>query len=132
MASRRWPTASKDSDFDPYLVGRPDTDRQLFRRFIDMTQACGPVTFELQRPPVVLRGSRRIFGAITVTDRGLQGYLVLPRKLTDPRIRKVDPLTQRLFMNRFVIASDAELDDAFGRWLGEARAVGTGARTSPT
>jgi Domain of unknown function (DUF5655) len=126
----RWPVASADGDFAPYLAGRPDAAQALFWRFVTMTRACGPVTFELQHSPVVLRGNRRIFGAVTVTDRGLRGYLNLPRNLTDRRIRAVHPLTSRLVMNRFVLTSMAELDDTFGAWLAEAREVGNGARTS--
>ena len=85
------------------------------------------MTFELQRSPVVLRGTRRIFGAITVTDRGLRGYLNLSRELADRRIRTVEPLTNRLFLNRFVVTSDSELDPTFGAWLREARNLGDGA-----
>lgn len=125
MRMSHWPVASHDSDFDPYLVDRHDL-KALFRRFTDMTRACGPVMFELQRPAFVLRGTRWIFGAITVTDRGLQGCLNLTRELTDRRMRKVDPVTKRLFMNRFLITSGSELDETFGQWLGEAREIGDG------
>jgi hypothetical protein len=93
-----------------------------------MALACGEPTFELQSGPVVLRGTRRIFGAITATDRGLTGYLVLPRRLDDRRIRKVDPLTKRLFMNRFLLTSTSDLDESFAEWLYEASQVGNGER----
>ena len=32
----RWPVAKRDSDFEPYLVDRPDTSKALFWRFLDM------------------------------------------------------------------------------------------------
>jgi hypothetical protein len=128
----RWPVAADDDDFAPYLAGRPAAAQEVFWRFVTMARACGPVTFELQHPPVVLRGTRRIFGAVTVTDGGLRGYLNLPRELADPRIRSVHPLTSRLLMHRFVLTSATELDDTFGGWLAEARDVGDGAGVSVT
>lgn len=130
MRASKWPVASQDSDFDPYLTGRPATSAALFRRFIEMARACGPVTFELQNEPVVLCGTRRIFAAITATDRGLTGHLNLPRELKDRRIRKVDPLTRRLFMNRFLVTSSTDLDETFAQWLREAWDVGAGAHLS--
>jgi hypothetical protein len=130
MPTSRWPVALEDSDFDPYLVGHPAASAALFRRFVEMARACGTATFELQNGPVVLRGTRRIFAAVTVTERGLVGMLNLPRQLEDPRIRKVDPLTRRLFPNGFLLTSDANLDETFAGWLREAWDVGAGAHLS--
>ena len=127
MRTSRWPVASADSDFDPYLVGHPATSVTLFRRFIEMARACGPVAFELQNGPVVLCGKRRIFAAVTVTDRGLAGHLNLARGLEDRRVRKVEPLTRRLFMNGFLVTTRSDLDETFAQWLLEAWRVGQGA-----
>jgi Domain of unknown function (DUF5655) len=130
MRTSKWPVASADSDFDPYLVGHPATSVTLFRRFIEMARACGPVTFELQNGPVVLCGERRIFAAVTVTDRGLSGHLNLPRELEDGRVRKVDSLTRRLFMNGFLLTASSDLDETFAQWLRDAWGVGNGEHLS--
>ena len=42
-----WAVASHDSDFDPYLTGMPEASVRMFRRFVDMSRASGPVIFEL-------------------------------------------------------------------------------------
>jgi hypothetical protein len=109
----------------------PESTVELFWRFLELARSCGPVTYELQRAGVVLCGRRRIFGSVGVAQTGLKGHLNLARRLADPRIRKVDPLTRSLFMHRYLVTALAELDDEFGRWLCEARDIGDGAHLGP-
>lgn len=122
-----WPIASHDSDFDPYLAGRPEASVRMFRRFVDMARASGPVIFELQNGPVVLRGTRRIFGGVRVLDHGLEGRLNLMRRVDDPRLVKVEANAKTLVSYRYLLTSIADLDGEFQRWLDEAHAVGDGA-----
>jgi hypothetical protein len=68
MRKSRWPVASCEADFAPYLVGAPEASVAMFRRFVDLARAAGAVTFELQNGPVVLCGSRRIFASVRVVD----------------------------------------------------------------
>jgi hypothetical protein len=128
MRGSRWPVASQDSDFAGYLTGRPAASTEMFWRFAGLARSCGPVTFELQRGPIVLCGSRRIFASVRVTEHGLQGHLNLARQLAaDRRIRKAEPFTKRLFYHAYAVGSLADLDEEFGMWLCEARAIGDGA-----
>jgi hypothetical protein len=99
MRNSRWKTASSDTDFDPYLAGKAPAGVELFRRFIALARACGPVTFELQPQRIVLCGTRRIFASVQVTQAGLSGHLNLARRLADRRIGKVEPLTKRLYFH---------------------------------
>ncbi len=87
---RPWPVASGDSDFDPYLAGMPEASVRMFRRFVDMSRASGPVIFELQNGAIVLRGTRCIFAGVRVLDRGLAGRLNLMPHVEDPRLVKVE------------------------------------------
>jgi len=128
MPGSRWPVASSDGDFEPYLAGRPAVVAELFWRFAELARAAGPVTFELQHGPVVLRGTRRIFASARPMDGGLSGHLNLPRRLDDRRFRKVEPLTRTIVFHRYWVAEPGDLDEEFGRWLREARAVGDGLR----
>ncbi|HUD80318.1 MAG TPA: hypothetical protein VMR00_20930 [Streptosporangiaceae bacterium] len=122
-----WPVASRDSDFDPYLAGMPAASVQMFRRFLDMSRASGPVIFELQNGPVVLRGTRRIFASVRALGRGIAGHLNLMRTVRDPRIVKAEAFTKTSMFHRYVLSSLSELDGEFQRWLDEAHAVGNGA-----
>jgi len=130
MGGSRWPVASCDDDFAPYLAGRPDESVALFWRFIALARASGPAAYELQNGLVVLRGTRRIFASVRVRDRGIAGGLNLPRRVTDRRIRKTEALTASLVFNAYLVTSMSDLDDRFGQWLTEARAVGDGAHLS--
>ena len=130
MPKSRWPAASCDADFAPYLAGRPEANVAMFRRFIDLARAAGPVIFELQNGLVVLRGTRRIFASVRVVDTGLAGHINLTRCVIDRRIRKTEKFTRSLVFHTYVAASVSDLDDTFGQWLAEARAVGDGAHLS--
>lgn len=128
MAGSRWPVASSDADFAPYLEGRPATVTEMFWRFVELARATGPATFELQNGPVVLRGTRRIFASARPMDRGLSGHLNLLRPLADRRIRKVEPLTRTVLFHRYWLTELSDLDEEFGQWLRQAHAVGDGLR----
>lgn len=127
MSESKWPVASGDADFEPYLAGQPAASQELFWRFIAMARACGPVTFELQKGPIVLRGSRRIFASVRPSASGLYGHVNLARQVSDRRFRKVEALTKRLYYHAYHVRSPADLDEAFGQWLREARDIGDGA-----
>jgi hypothetical protein len=128
MGGSRWPVASCDDDFAPYLAGRPDESVALFWRFIALARASGPAAYELQNGLVVLRGTRRIFASVRVRDRGIAGGLNLPRRVTDRRIRKSGNLTKSLITHAYLVTALPDLDDEFAGWLSEASAVGDGAR----
>ena len=130
MRESRWPVASSDADFVPYLAGKPEASVALFGRFISLARAAGPLTFELQNGLVVLCGTRRIFASVRVVDAGLAGGLNLMRPLSDRRIRKTEQFTKRLVLNAYRVTSMSDLDDRFGQWLAEARAIGDGAHLS--
>jgi hypothetical protein len=125
--SRSWPAASHDSDFDPYLADMPVASVQLFWRFIEMARTSGPVVFELQNGPIILRGTRRIFAGIRVLDRGLGGRLNMLRRIEDPRVVRVEANAKSLISYRYLVTSMSDLDDEFQGWLDEAHSVGDGA-----
>ena len=86
--------------------------------------------FELQNGPVILRGTRRIFASVRVTDAGLAGHINLTRQVSDRRIRKTEALTKTLVFHPYLATSMSDLDDTFGQWLTEARTVGDGMHLS--
>ncbi len=130
MSKNRWPVASTDADFAPYLDGRPEASVAMFGRFIELARAAGPVVFELQNGPVVLRGTRRIFASVRIVNAGLAGHINVTRHITDRRIRKTEAFTKSLVFNAYLVTSMSDLDDTFGQWLTEARSVGDGAHLS--
>ncbi|GAB3399236.1 hypothetical protein [Flindersiella endophytica] len=126
MRKSRWPAATSDADFEPYLADLPPDVRRMFGRFVELARSCGPTTFELQNGPIVLCGSRRIFASVTPRADWLAGHLVLAREVEDARFTKVEPLTKRLYFHAWRIGSAGQLDDSFAALLDEAHAVGDG------
>jgi len=126
MTESKWPVAVDDADFDPYLEARPESSRDLFWRFVALARACGPVIFELQKGPIVLRGTRRIFAGVKVTADGLHGHINLARELSDRRILKAEAFTKRLYFHCYPVTALDDLDEEFAHWLCEARDVGDG------
>jgi hypothetical protein len=56
----------------------------------------------------------------------LDGVLVLPRQLKDPRIRTVQVYTKQLFGNHFRVTELGQLDKDFADWVSEVYQVGQG------
>lgn len=112
MREGRWPVATDDADFEPYLAGLPATCAEMFWQFTGMARACGP------------------FASVRVGLAGLGGYLNLAREITDRRIAKAEPFTKRLYFHRYRVTAMDDLDDEFGAWLCKARDIGDGAHLS--
>jgi hypothetical protein len=98
----------------------------LYRRFVELVEACGPVTYAVAKTTITFKGSRRGFAGAKPTPRGLAGYLDLQRLVEDPRIMSASPYTKRLYVHQFRITAPDELDDEFAGWLREAYTVGQG------
>lgn len=110
-----------------HLAGKPDEIVALYRRFIELAEACGPFTYAVAKTAITLKGTRRGFAGASPKPKHLEGYLDLQRRIEDPRIRRATPYTANLFVHRYRVTSLAELDDDFAAWLREAHAVGNGA-----
>jgi hypothetical protein len=112
---------------DDHLRGQPAATVALFDRFAKLVADCGPFEYAPIRAQVGFRGPKRIFAGVRLTDRGIAGYLDLPRRVDPARFRSVAPYTKRLFVHKFEISAADELDAEFAGWLCEAHAVGRGA-----
>jgi hypothetical protein len=109
-----------------HLADKPSEVAALYRRFVELAEACGPFTYSVTKTAITLKGERRGFaGASPGTDR-LDGYLDLRQQVTDPRIRRSAPYTKRLFVHHFRVTTPDELDAEFGDWIRQAYAVGRG------
>jgi hypothetical protein len=111
---------------EDHLRGKPAGCVQLYRRFAQLVEACGPFTYAVAKTTITFKGSRRGFAGARPTERGLVGYLDLQRRVEDPRIRGAAPYTKRLFVHHFRITTGAELDEEFAGWVREAYDVGQG------
>lgn len=109
-----------------HLRDKPEQVVDLYRRFIELVEGCGPFTYAVAKTAITLKGSRRGFAGLAPKKASLDGYLDLQRRIEDVRIRRSGPYTTRLFVHHFRIVAPSELDDVFAGWLREAYAVGEG------
>jgi hypothetical protein len=116
----------KDWTVEDHLRDKPPACVDLYRRFVELVEACGPFTYAVAKTTITFKGSRRGFAGARPTLRGLAGYLDLQRMVADPRILRVAPYTKRLFVHQFRISGRDELDDGFAGWVREAYQVGQG------
>jgi hypothetical protein len=112
---------------EDHLRSKPPATVELYRRFVELVEACGPFDYAVSRTAITFKGSRRGFAGAKPTARALDGYLDLQRRVEDPRIRRAAPYTKRLFVHQFRISAPDEMDDEFAGWVREAYQVGQGA-----
>jgi hypothetical protein len=92
----------------------------LYERFFQLVVACGKYEY------MVGKDGQRNFAVAKLKARSLDGVLVLPRRIQDPRIQAVESFTKQLFGNRFRVTEPDQLDKEFANWVREAYQVGQG------
>ncbi len=67
-----------------------------------------------------------IFAAVNkLSDRGLEGHVVLTRRLQNSRFTRIETMSSKCYVHHFRVESLSELDDQVKTWLKEAYQVGT-------
>ncbi len=112
---------------EDHLRDKPVTVVALYRRFVELVQACGPFDFAVSKTAITFKGSRRGFAGAKPKAQRLDGYLDLQRRVEDPRIRSAAPYTKRLVVHQFRVSAPEQLDEEFAGWVREAYQVGQGA-----
>ncbi len=67
---------------------------------------------------------RMSFAQVTPRRNGLDGHLVLARRIEDPRFLEVKTFSPRNHLHRFRITNIEEIDGRLRAWMREAYAVG--------
>jgi hypothetical protein len=82
---------------EDHLRDKPSGSVDLYHRFVELVEACGPFTYAVAKTTITFKGSRRGFAGARPTSSGLSGYMDLQRVVEDPRILSASPYTKRLF-----------------------------------
>lgn len=96
---------------------------QLFSKFAEMMQACGPVTMIPQKPRVVFQVRVR-YGGCYPRKSHLQVALALARVDDDPRFFKIEKYAPDFIGHHFRVHSEADLNRDDQRWMCESYEVG--------
>jgi Domain of unknown function (DUF5655) len=116
---------------EDHLRDKPPAVVALYRRFVELVQACGPFDYAVSKTAITFKGSRRGFAGAKPKAHSLDGYLDLQRRVEDPRIRRASPYTKRLVVHQFRVSAPEQLDEEFAGWVREAYQVGQGGHLAP-
>jgi hypothetical protein len=116
---------------EDHLRDKPAAVVALYRRFVELVQACGPFDYAVSKTAITFKGSRRGFAGAKPKAHSLDGYLDLQRRVEDPRIRRASPYTKRLVVHQFRVSAPEQLDEEFAGWVREAYQVGQGEHLVP-
>jgi uncharacterized protein DUF5655 len=117
-----WHSCGKHT-LEALFVGSEPHLAALFETFAARVRACGPVAMIPQKTRVVFQVRIRFAGVYPRKSFLLAG-LLLPRRYDDRRFVKIEAYSPRNFGHQFRIASEANLDADFDRWLREAYKMG--------
>ena len=106
-----------------HLKGKSAHVRSLYEAFAALVEKCGPVSVVPTKTRIGFQ-VRMIFAAVSLTTQGLDGHVVLSRRLEDPRFTRIESISPKNHVHHFQIQSLEELDGEVAGWLKEAYQVG--------
>jgi hypothetical protein len=123
FANRNQPHACGRHRLEDHFEGRPPEVRALFDAFLAALEEIGPVTVLPQKTRIAFH-VRMSFAQVTPRRDGLDGHLILARRVEDPRFLEVQTFSPRNHLHRFRIVHIEEIDARMRAWMREAYAVG--------
>jgi len=106
-----------------HFANRPPAIRALFEAVRGAIEACGPVIILPEKTRIAFQ-VRMSFAQVTPRRHGLDGHVVLARRLEHPRFHKIETFSPRNHVPHFHISTPSDIDLEFIAWLREAYAVG--------
>jgi Domain of unknown function (DUF5655) len=108
---------------DSHFAGADAEVRQVFDAIVAITTALGPFEILAEKTRIAFH-VRMSFAAFTVRRHWLDGHVVLARKVSSPRFRRVEVYSPSNVLHAFRLSRPDEVDDEVRAWLAEAYAVG--------
>jgi hypothetical protein len=96
---------------------------ELYQRFAELVQTFGAVEIVATQTRIDFR-VRMIFASAAFREDSLLVQLVMPERLENPRVIRVDTYTQSSFANYLYIRTFDDFDAEFNAWLHEAYNLG--------
>ncbi len=104
---------------EQHLKGKNARVVRLYRRFAELVTECGPVVLAPSKTRIGSQ-ARMIFAAVSPKVGGLACYVVLSRRLENPRFTCIRSISPGNHIHYFRIRCIDELDDEVASWLQEA------------
>jgi Domain of unknown function (DUF5655) len=116
-------TCAELGSVDSHFAGADAAVRQVFDAIVASTTALGPFEILAEKTRIAFH-ARMSFAAFTVRRHWLDGHVVLARKVSSPRFRRVEVYSRANVLHAFRLERPDEVDDEVRAWLAEAYAVG--------
>jgi len=113
-----------------FLAGQTPRVVDLYRRFADLVQRCGPVVRVPMRTRIGFQANG-VIAAVLLRNDWLDAYVVLPERTEHPRFVRIDAQEDETHLHHFTIAETSELDEEVRRWLQRAYQADTAATSLP-
>ncbi len=94
-----------------------------FKRLVATARQSGPVKVLPKKTRIAFQ-VRMTFAAFTLRRGWVDGHVVLARRLSNPRFRRIDVISPRNVVHVFRLMDPSEVDDEVAAWLAEAYLVG--------
>lgn len=112
-------TCVPGSTVDETFAGRPAGQRAAYEEVLGFVGSLGEVYADVVRVGVFLK-SRRKLAELRPMSRWLALFLILPRRLEDPRVTRYVPMSAGLTANVVRLTAPSDVDGAVRDWLAEA------------
>ena len=96
--------------------------RATFRRWVAIARACGPVTVYAQKTRIVIQARVRFAGAVVRRD-WLDAGLWLRRRVTHPRVHRIEDFGRLGYGVHFRLATPEDIDARIVNFMREAYAA---------
>jgi len=106
-----------------HFEGRLRQVRLTFDRFLEVVENCGPVEVIPQKTRIAIQAEVRFAGCI-VRKRWLLANLWLTRRVSHPKLQRVEEYGPRSYGHRFRLDSPDDIDGALAELVQESYAVG--------
>jgi hypothetical protein len=106
-----------------HLRGRTPEALAIYRGFVKLARRCGRFAILPEKTRIAFQ-VRMSFAAVSFRRDGLNGHVVLARRLENPRFTRIETISPRNHVHNFQLRSLDELDAELLAWLREAYRVG--------
>jgi hypothetical protein len=110
-------------DLDRHFVGKDAAVRAAFDAVVAAVQRLGPVSVLPESSRIALH-VRMSFAAFVPRRHWLDGHVVLAKRLSDPRFRRIDEFSRGNVLHAFRLYGPDDVDADVRAWLAEAYRVG--------
>jgi hypothetical protein len=104
---------------DETFAGRPPVQREIYEEIIAHLRDLGPVYVDAVKVGVFLSHVQKV-AEVRPGPRGITLWLMMPRDLDDPRIRRRERVSTGRFAHVLKLTDVSDVDDQLKEWLGEA------------